>query len=52
MSKTVDYWRALDDRNYMQVLDASINNHECTRSEAAWDYERYSNHMYPNKYKD
>lgn len=52
MSKTVDYWKAKDDRNYMQVLDSRINNHECTRSEAAWNYERYSNHMYPNKYKD
>ena len=52
MNKTVDYWRALDDRKYIQALDARISNHECTRSEAAWDYERYSNHMYQNKYND
>ena len=51
-SKTPGYYAALEDRNYQQVLDTRISNHECTRSEAAWDWERYSNHTRPNKYRD
>lgn len=52
MRKTVDYWRGLEDRKYQQALDTRISNHECTKSEAAWDWERYSNHTRPNKYND
>ena len=52
MSKTVSYYQALDDRNYQQVLDRRINEHQCTKAEASWSWERYSNHTRPNKYQD
>lgn len=52
MSKTPAYYQSLEDRNYQQVLDKRISEHSCTRAEAAWNWERYSNHTRPNKYND
>ena len=51
MSKTIAYYESKDDRELMYILDRKIESGACTREYAAHSYDKYSNHMYKNKYR-